>query len=156
MCFVLYIATDAAIPNIPFDADSPALNIQPLSDRELPVRNVFTNSYVKFLGSSNHCGCGYRHLSYQNGEWPEEYLIGNDPEFGADTQTDHKSLHEFLLDQLQNIDDVELYGCWDGDFEYLPVRHEVICVDDLRSEEFFLRERCLYTVIPNDPAKNVG
>ena len=146
MCFVLYVAADAPIPDIPFHTDAPALNTQPLSDQEFPLRDVFGKPNVKFLGSSNHCGCGYRHLSFQNGEWPEEYLIGTDPEFGADKQADHEALHRFVVQQLRDNDRIELYGCWDGDFQYPPARNEVISVDDLLKNDFFLRERCLYTV----------
>ena len=101
MCFVLYMAADALIPDIPFDSNAPALNTQPISDRESPLQDIFHQRNVKFLGSSNHCGCGYRHLSYQNGEWPEEYLIDTATEFGAETQADHESLHRFMVDQLQ-------------------------------------------------------
>ena len=156
MCFVLYMAADASIPDIPFDTNAPGLNTQPLSDRELPLREIFRQRNLKFLGSSNHCGCGYRHLSYQNGEWPEEYLIGTDSEFGADMQADHESLHRFMLEQLQHNDKIELYGCWDGDFRFPPARHEMICVDDLIRDDFFLRERCHYTVTLQPPAENVG
>ena len=156
MCFVLYIAADAPIPDIPFDTDAPALNTQPLSDREFPLHAVFRNSNVKFLGSSNHCGCGYRHLSYQNGEWPEEHLIGTDPEFGTDTQADHECLRQFMIDQLQKNDEIELYGCWDGDFEHPPARREIICAEDIGGDDFFLRERCHYTVTLRTPAENVG
>ena len=117
---------------------------------------VFTLPHVKFLGSSTNCGCGYRHLSFQNGEWPEEYLIGTDSEFGTDTQGDHESLHQFLLDQLKTTDKIELYGCWDGEFKYPPSRHETISVHDIINDEFFLRERCHYTVNSKTPTKSVG
>jgi hypothetical protein len=146
MCFVLYIASSSLIPYIPFDTNAPALNTQPVSERENPVRGVFEHRNIKFLGSSNHCGCGYRHLSFQNGDWPEEYLIGNDPEFGADRQDDHERLYRFLLDQLKQTDKLELYGCWDGDFDFPPARHETISVDDVIRPDFFLRERCHYTI----------
>ena len=150
------MAADSAIPDIPFDTDAPAFNTQPLTDRELPLHNIFGKRNVKFLGSSNHCGCGYRHLSYQNEGWPEEHLIEADPEFGADTQSDHESLHRFMLEQLDHNDNIELYGCWDGDFEQPPARHEMIGVDDLIQDDFFLRERCHYTVTLQTSSGNVG
>ena len=156
MCFVLYMAADAEIPDIPFDADAPALNTQSLSNSELPLRDVFHKRHMKFLGSSNGCGCGYRYLSYQDGQWPEEYLIGTDPESDADAQPEHESLHRFILDQLQHNDKIELYGCWDGDFRHPPARHDVIGVDDLISDDFFLRERCHYTVTLHTPANKSG
>lgn len=149
------MAADASIPDIPFNTEAPALNTQPLSDRELPLQDVFRSSNVKFLGSSNHCGCGYRYLSYQNGDWPEEYITRIDLEFGADTQADHDSLHRFMLDQLQSNDKIELYGCWNGDFHQPPARHEMICADDLIKVDFYLRERCHYTVTLQNPAENV-
>lgn len=156
MCFVLYMASNTFIPDIPFDTNAPALNTQPLSERESPVRRVFEQTNVKFLGSTNHCGCGYRHLSFQNGGWPEEYLIAIDPEFGADMQDDHENLHRFLLDQLQHADRIELFGCWDGDFDFPPERHETIGVDDVIRRDFFLRERCHYTVIRQTVPENAG
>lgn len=153
MCFVLYMAADALIPDIPFDSNAPALNTQPISDRESPLQDIFHQRNVKFLGSSNHCGCGYRHLSYQNGEWPEEYLIDTATEFGAETQADHESLHRFMVQQLQHNDKIELYGCWDGDFQHPPTRHEMIAVAELIRRDFFLRERCHYTVTLQAPSE---
>ncbi|HAY83123.1 MAG TPA: hypothetical protein DCY79_25235, partial [Planctomycetaceae bacterium] len=75
MCFVLYMAADTPIPDIPFEREDPRLNTQPLTEGELPLQGLFQQRSVKCLGSSSHCGCGYRHLSYQDGDWPEEYLI---------------------------------------------------------------------------------
>ena len=156
MCFVLYMAADTPIPDIPFDREDPRLNTQPLTEGELPVQGLFQQRSVKCLGSSSHCGCGYRHLSYQEGEWPEEYLIGTDPEFGRDTQEDHESLRKFLIDQLQHNEKIELCGCWDGDDHDPPARHERVCVDDLVRVEFFLRERCHYTVTLNSSSAEGG
>ena len=156
MCFVLYIASDASIPDIPFDKNAPTLNTQPLTEYDSPVRGAFSASNVKFLGSSNYCGCGYRHLSFQSGEWPEEYLVGTDPEFGCGTQDDHDCLHRFLLDLLNSRDKIELYGCWDGDFKHPPAKHETISVDDIIAKEFFLRERCHYTVVNKTTAESAG
>lgn len=146
MCFVLYVASDIPIPDMPFDQNSPALNTKPLTDRESPIQNVFSKPNVKFLGSSTNCGCGFRNLSFQNGGWPEEYLVDLDPEFGAGTQDDHKSLHRFLMSQLDSTEQIEIYGCWDGDFDAEPARHETIDVAQTLRDDFFLRERCLYTV----------
>ncbi len=156
MCFVLYMAADAAIPDIPFNTNAPALNTHPLSERESPLHDIFRKRNVKFLGSSNHCGCEYRHLSFQNGDWPEEYLIGTDPEFSGETQADHEALYRFMVDQLQHNDNIELYGIWDGDFQHPPARHEMIGVDELIIDDFFLRERCHCTVTLRPPAENVG
>jgi len=146
MCFLLYIAADSSIEDIPFNTESPGLSITSLSDFELPLRNVFEKSHMKCIGSSHGCGCGYRHLSYQNGAWPEEYLIGLDPESGAEKQSDHEALYLFVLDQLQRNDSVELYGCWDGDFQEPFACRETISVEELIKNDFFLRERCHYSV----------
>ena len=146
MCFVLYIASDSPIPDIPWDDTAPKLHTTALTEHDSAVRGAFTKRNVKYLGSSNHCGCGFRHPSNQIGEWPEEYLIGNDPEFGSDTQEDHDSLYKFLIQQSKSTNEIEIYGCWDGEFSEPPARHEKIQVDDVVSDEFFLRERCHYTI----------
>lgn len=41
---------------------------------------------------------------------------------------------------------IELYGCWDGEFESPVVCREEIDVSKLLDRSFFFREGCLYTV----------
>ncbi len=119
MCFLLYVAADGALPDIPFQAQSPGLSFQQLTDHEHRVADKFSLTQVKNLGSSHGCGCGFRHLSFQNGEWPEACLIGQDAGLGEGSEKDHEALFAFLSEQLKRNPVVELYGCWDGDFYHL-------------------------------------
>ncbi len=156
MCFTLYIASNASIPNILFNKERRSLHTHPLTDYDSAIAAVFNESNVKYLGSSQQCGCGFRHLSYQNDGWPEEYLISINPEFGAESSDEHEALHEFLLCKFGTCDRIELYGCWDGDFNLPPARHETINVDDIPRSDFFFRDRCHYNVTIRSNPKNAG
>lgn len=147
MCFVLFVAADSSISDIPFDENAPGFNIRPLTEHETPVQQLFSKPFIKSVGSSTHCGCGFRHLSFQKGGWPEEDFAADDCQTDPVKQIDHQSLHQFLIEQLKGSESIELYGCWCDDLKFPPARHETIQADDVSREKFFLRERCHYMVV---------
>jgi hypothetical protein len=157
MCFVLYIGTDEPLPTIPWDEKSRHLNTKDLGDHDKTVPKHFTKPWTKYLGSDQGCGCGFRHVTFHNGEWAEEWNTGNDAGYdGSDEDQIHRELFEFVASLISTNGTVELYGCWDGDFED-PIEHrEVISVDRLIDRSFFFRERGFYTVTNSEQAGAPG
>ena len=99
---------------------------------------------VAYVGSDLNCGCGFRHLSFQNGGWPEEWLIAEGEMQTEGTEKNHLELHGLLTDALRHSPVVELYGCWADDFREKTEGEQDIQPDDILSDRFFFRERVLY------------
>lgn len=147
MCFVLYIGTDEPVSSIPWDEQNRNLNTQDLREHDSGVVRHFEKPHVKHVGSDQGCGCGFRHVLYQNGEWPEEAMIGNEHYTGEVEQPNHVQLHAFLAGQLEQAEEVELYGCWDGDFTESSEGSTVLSIDRILDRGFFFRERFGYKIV---------
>lgn len=147
MCFVMYIGTDDPLPTIPWREDDPHLNTADLTDHDSGVVKHFSKPFTKYLGSEQSCGCGFRNVNCQGGEWPEEWLIGKEKDYDGTSQDQiHQELYDFVFKLLQADRTIELYGCWDGEFESSAECRDKLEVNKLLDHSFFFRERCLYTV----------
>src|SRR5277367_5064255 len=75
MCFQLYAATQHALPRRKWEMGSTELPVEPLSEREAPIRSHFSYLEVQHIGSTTGCGCDFPHVMFQNGSWyyPEDY-----------------------------------------------------------------------------------
>lgn len=153
MCYVLYIGTDHPLPTIPWKEDDRKLNTADLSDNDRAVAAHFTKPHQKYLGSYTGCGCGFRHLTFQNGSWPEEPMIGSEHYTGEDEQPIHQQLHDYISELLTDENSqIELYGCWDGDFVYPSAGSATIPLSLLLDKTFFFRERFGYIVTRSELA----
>lgn len=147
MCFVLYIGTDDPLPTIPWQENDPHLNTADLTEHDRAVAKHFSKPYTKYLGSEQGCGCGFRNVSCQDGVWPEEWLIGQEKDYDGTSEAKiHQELHDFVLKRLHDNRTIQLFGCWDGEFELPVVCRDNIEINKLLDHSFFFRERCLYTV----------
>ena len=59
MCKMLFIGTQEKLQVIPFDEDKPNFHIEEVTGELLPVRQVFNNKNVYFVGTSRGCGCDF-------------------------------------------------------------------------------------------------
>lgn len=146
MCFVLYLGTDQPVGTIPWNDRNPKLNTQDLTELDAGVVRHFEAPHVKYLGSDQGCGCGFRHVSYQNGEWPGESMIGKEHDTGGEQQPNHEQLHAFLKELLEQSDRVELYGCWDGEIMEASAGVAELPLDRILDRDFYFRERHGYTI----------
>ncbi len=156
MCFVLYLATGQPVRSIPWDEHDTKLNTGDLTDYDAGVSIHFRKPNLKYVGSDQGCGCGFRHVSYQNGQWPEEAMIGSEDYTGEDQQANHSQLHHLLSELLQSGEALELYGCWDGDFLEPAAGHEDLPVNRILDRKFYFRERYGYTVNQREAAPSDG
>jgi hypothetical protein len=151
MCFVLYAGTTRPIPRREWRKDAPDLSVEPLTERDVPIKAHFRNPEVQCVGSTAGCGCDFPHATLQNGCWPE---IGYPEGFEAaypESLANSRRNRQALVDLLRTTGDkvVELYGVWDGtdtDFSEEPMAREEITIERILDPDFVFKERGFYEV----------
>ena len=152
MCFVLYVGTTNPLPRRQFDKDATDLPVESLTDRDAPIKQHFSSPEVQYVGSTSNCGCDFPHATLQNGRWPEIEFYGDAEKDELDIARDisNRKNCEALVALLRTTDDkvVELYGVWDGDFDFtkLPVVREEISLDLILQPDFRFKEGGFYLV----------
>lgn len=133
---VLYAAADAPLPEIPERTPPAPLSSRLIRDAEEAVRQHFTKPYVYFLGSHTGCSCGF-----QYGEYVEEDSEGRESV---------RRLGGYLAAAVEQLGQVEVYACWDGE-EAEPVEEREVVTPAAftgEAEEFDLAQRWFATVVP--------
>ena len=147
MCFILHMASTAKVPRRAWDGNDRHLCVEDVHGVEERVRAHFTLPEVAYVGSSLVCGCGFRSVSFQDGDWPGEWMIGEgECEPPDDHLRDHHELYDLVFSLLSNGHPVELYGCWDGDEEHRTEHRETIVPERLMDTGFWFRSRGLYSL----------
>jgi hypothetical protein len=147
MCFILHLASRRRVPRVAWDEKDRRLNIGEIHGDPEAVRAHFTLPEVAYVGSSLGCGCGFRSVSFQGGDWPEEGLIAlGEAEPPEDHLRDHQELHDLVVSLLDEGGRVELYGCWDGDEREAAAHAVEIPATRLLEGDFWFRERALYGI----------
>jgi hypothetical protein len=125
--------------------DAPDLWVRPLTERESPIAASFKKPQVQYIGSTSQCGCDFPNVMLQGGEWPWA-----DGEPDADSQALEWRSREGLVALLRQTAEstVELYGVWDGDFDFTtpPVVREEILLDLILQPDFRFKEGGFYLV----------
>jgi hypothetical protein len=147
MCFVLYVGTTNPLPQKKWQKDTPGPSVEPLTERDGPIKAHFSNPEVHYIGSTSGCGCAFPHSTLQNGGWPEIGYIAERAEISERVVSDRHN-REALVDFLRKTGDrvVELYGVWDGDFSEVPESQESIMVEEILDSNFLFKERGFYKV----------
>jgi hypothetical protein len=147
MCFILHMASTARVPRRAWDGNDRRLCVEEIHGVEEDVRAHFSLPEIASIGSSLGCGCGFRSVSFHQGDWPEEWMIQQgECEPPDDHLRDHKELHDLVSSLLSEGHPVELYGCWDGE-ERDPTMHtETLGSDHLLDIGFWFRHRGLYRI----------
>jgi len=146
MCFVLYAGTSKPIPRKQWNADAPDINVTDLTERESPIRSHFSTPEVQCIGSTSQCGCDFPHVVFQNGDWPWFDDDEPNPEAEARDQRNREGLVTLMRSTGENK--VELYGVWDGDFDFNtpPAVREEIRLGAILSRDFRFKEQVFYVV----------
>lgn len=155
MCFVLYAGTSEPIPRKERRTDAIDVSVEPLTERESPISTHFSKRQVQYIGSTSGCGCDFPHVMFQNGEWPWLDEAGDSVRQATDRYN-----RERLVALLRETGDpaVELYGVWDGDFDFRtpPTIRQHIHLDTILEPEFRFKEQGFYVVslefLPRDRA----
>lgn len=141
MCMMLYIGSDIVLPIVPFKEDSPGFHTEELCENDLKISGHFSTKNILYAGSSQGCGCGFQHSLIDNNTG---WLIVEDED--EDFTTNMLQLHEYVKNILEKGGKVELYACWDGEFQDAPMSREDISLQDLIDKRFYLKEKGFYTV----------
>jgi hypothetical protein len=136
----LYLSANNKMPLIEWDTNSPAFNAKELEESESHVRNYFSLSDVFCVGSDQGCGCGFRHALLWDGEW-----LNVMDEESNNEQKNHVALLEYVSTYVED-GMVEIYACWNGDVNDLPISKEEINADDLINKDFYFKERGFYQI----------
>lgn len=150
MCFVLYAGTSKPMPRKEWCQDAPDLSVKTLDERESPITAHFGKPEVQCIGSTSDCGCDFPHVMFQNGDWPwweNEDEDEVDRQRKAIEQRNREGLVALLRQSREP--NVELYGVWDGNFDFRtpPAVHEEIDVQAILDPAFRFKEGGFYTVI---------
>lgn len=151
MCFTLYLAAACPLPDLPWDSTHPQLNTSDPGASEGDLERHLSLPFRKCVGSSQHCGCGFRHAMYQSGGWPEIEFRDPDFEAAGDEQANHDQLAQFLEELLKSCYELELYGCWNGELAEPGAGQEELTVGQIRQPDFVFRER-IKSIVTVDPA----
>jgi len=148
MCFVLYAGTSREISGKEWREDAPDLSVTSLNERETPIAAHFSKPLVQCIGSTAGCGCDFPHVMSQNGEWPwfDDDEPEPEPELAERDRYNRARLVALLRETGEET--VELYGVWDGDFDFTtpPAIRETISVEAILQPAFRFKEQGLYIV----------
>jgi hypothetical protein len=109
MCNVYDLGSDSDLPTLG-SADSKAFHVKEPNSYEIVVRRNLAFKHVRYLGSHQGCGCGFRNE------------INADPVSElekAATQVDHDSLVAYLRSLPAQQRPMQILSCWSDD-EELP------------------------------------
>jgi len=145
MCFALYAGTTTPIARREWHADAPDLSVTSLKEREEPIRAHFSKLEVQYIGSTSQCGCDFPHVMFQSGGW-RWFDDDIDAERDASDRYNKESLAGLL--RATGEETVELYGVWDGNFDFNtpPQIREEVSLESLLERDFRFKEQGFYVV----------
>lgn len=139
----IYIATDDPLPTIPYDESNPKLNTENPAGNEMELRNVFSKPHIKYVGSNQGCGCGFRHALLDNENWLK---VLNEEETGFDNNN-HLDLVDLISKNSSSANSVEILSVWEGDHREAIKYRQTINLTEILDSDFYFKERGLYTVV---------
>lgn len=141
MCLSLYLASNNELPLISYNGNKPGLNTQDIADNELSLKHIFSKSFIKYIGSDQGCGCGFRHSILDQNEW---FNVIDEDEVEQNNHN-HVDLVNFIRNNVSD-NSVEILTCWDGDHDEPILYKETLNLSDLLAEGFFFKERGFYSI----------
>lgn len=139
MCIALYIAAEIEPPLVAWDESAPGFNVVFPDGHELVVMKHFSKPHLRYLGSHTGCSCGFAYGQVESTS--EEDWV--DEERGKASVL---ALQRYIEELLGSTNSIELYACWEGDWELLQESHRNVTTDFFGGEAFDLRQRELLIV----------
>ena len=143
MCMVYFLGSDSEVPRTPaWDENHPAFYVgDPSADEMKLVREKLPHQHIRFLGSHEGCGCGFRCEH-------DGFLFGREGEEAFVEASDHIALVVYLRSLPSQERPMQIFGCWSGDEgEEVAYRRECT-IAELGSPTFAFREREVITLRP--------
>ena len=136
MCWVVYLAADVPLPEVPWSEDRPAFNVTRIPRPESPVARQFSKLHLHRIGAHTGCGCGFDRTQV-NERHPREL---------TDTQQSLRELRAYLGQVVIAAGPVELFACWDDDQEKPPAHRVSLTLRDFTANMRWLPEGTFATV----------
>ena len=152
MCVALYIAADSEPPLVPWNEATPGFNVVSVEDHERVVAKHLSKPHLRYLGAHTGCSCGfdYGQTSTDTSEEREEERLGRESV---------ASLRRYLDRMVETNDTVELYACWEGDWEEPCDSRREVTPEYFGGESFEIRQREFLLVraaLPNTALNPTG
>lgn len=146
MCFVLYAGTTHPIPRKEWLEEAPDVTAVSLSEREHPITAHFSKPEIQYVTSTAGCGCDFPYITFQNGEWVWFDTDDRENEAESTERRNRERLVALLRETKEST--VELYGVWDGAFDFStpPAIREEIVLERIRERDFRFKEQGFYIV----------
>lgn len=130
MCIALYIAADKDPPLVPWNEAAPGFNVVALEEHEHVVAPHFSKPCVRYLGAHTGCSCGFRYSPSVDDA--EDERLG---------RASVGSLQSYVEEIVRVGDSIELYACWEGDWEEPSRGRREVTPAYFGGESFELTER---------------
>ncbi len=101
MCFMLFAATEFPLPRIPWNEHDRHVYTEDIGDANRDVVNHFSLPHVAYVGSSLNCGCGFRHIMFQGGDWPGEAEYFTDEDTIEKERRNLREMCDFHMDDME-------------------------------------------------------
>ena len=139
MCLAFYIAADLEPPLVSWNDNAPGFNVIPVDDHERVVTKHLSKPALRYLGAHTGCSCGFHYglASPETDEDRDEERLGRESV---------ASLRKYLEGLVTATVTVELYACWEGDWEEPCESRREVTVDYFGGESFDLQQRELLIV----------
>ena len=136
MCMLFYLGCDYDAPCKPaWNEQAPAFHVRNVSADVLPrVRTQLPHAHLRYLGSRESCGCGFR----------SEYILTSMDRDAARLlaeAADHAALVAYLKPIPKWKRPMQILGCWAGDETEAVIYRRDCTISELASPEFAFRER---------------
>ncbi len=143
MCMMLFIGSKNPLPLIGFDEGIPAFHTKHLDKSELAAKQHFSVNYILYAGSSEGCGCGFKHALIDK---KDVWLNVVNDDLTDESRLNQQALLNYIKRFTQTEDLIEIFACWDGDFACPSEWKERITKETLVHENFYFKERGFYTI----------
>lgn len=126
MCYMLYIASDKALPVIEWKDNESVFFTRHLDDHEKLLS--FSLPYIIYAGSYEGCGCGFKDTYIAVD--PDDLNDVEDPEVIAFRKKSLQALYDYLNHALNNNSRLEIFLCWDGEQGESPQNVKILHLQD--------------------------
>lgn len=135
MCVALYIAAEKEPALVPWNEGAPGFNVVALEEYERVVAQHFSKPCVRYLGAHTGCSCGFSYSPSVDDA--EDERLG---------RASVESLRAYVEQLVRPGDSVELYACWEGEWEEPSRGRREVTPAYFGGESFELTERELLVV----------
>ena len=138
MCMALFAAAAEPVDLISWTEQAPAFNVKAIEPRESTVARQFTKPHIYYVGAHTRCACGF--------VYGQPFPPPDNKSDEAAARVSVAALQQWLHDCVDDLGEVELYACWEGDWAAEPVQRLHVTPEYFGGDAFALGEKFAYRV----------